>query len=72
MKTLPKVRFVVAWGQYRKGDIIQPTGVFRDELLRGRLVELVQEQPATVPVIETAEAPALETAVRHTRRRGTH
>jgi len=69
MKELKKYRVKSAYGVYRKGDIIQPTGMLRDELLMcGRIEEIPEPASAPVPVddisddeddvlIETAVAP---------------
>jgi hypothetical protein len=69
-----KVRVIRAFGNYRKGDILTPAGVYRDQLIAQRLVEKVEETtpipmdpPAVLQVSERAEP---ETAVRRTKRRG--
>lgn len=49
VKQLPAVRFVVATGTHRVGDIIRPNGVHRDWLLSRGFVKLVPEpDPAKV------------------------
>lgn len=48
MGTLTKVRFVKSWQLYRVGDVIQPNGTLRSELLRRGIVVLVEEAPAAV------------------------
>lgn len=60
-----KLRFVMAWQSYRVGDVIEPTGMFRDHIMRMRwngrpFVEVVTEQPQS-PQLEQPEqaAPAL-------------
>jgi hypothetical protein len=44
----PVKRFLVLrpYGPYSKGSIIQPTGIFRDVLLRKGVIELIKEDPA--------------------------
>lgn len=37
---IKKFRVISAYGPYRKGDVIQPTGMYRDELLRRKVIEL--------------------------------
>lgn len=54
-RTLPRLRFLLAWGAYRKGDVIQPPSAMeRDALLRTvwygrRVVELIPEEPPAPP-----------------------
>ena len=51
---MPKAKVIRAYGTYRVGDIIQPTGVFFDYLKSLGLVERV-EDTAPEAAIETAE-----------------
>jgi hypothetical protein len=48
MKTLRPYRVKSAYGVYRKGDIIYPTGMLRDELIMCGRIEPVPE-PVVVP-----------------------
>lgn len=57
MKDLQKYIVIQAYGPYRKGAIIQPTGMLRSELLSmGRIKKYEPDMPAPEPV---AEAPAV-------------
>lgn len=50
MKELQKYRVIRAYGPYRVGDIIQPTGMLRDELRAcGRITKVEDEPPAQDP-----------------------
>lgn len=61
-----KIRFKVAWSNYRVGDVIEPAAMLRNELLFRGFAEVVKQDP-----IETAEARSTETAVvRKRSRRG--
>lgn len=87
MKELQKYKVIRAYGQYRVGDIIQPTGMLRDELRAcGRIVKL-EETPAPAPepepiddisdeeddvLIETATEPEPITTAIPSGRRGRH
>ena len=82
MKELQKYRVVRAYGPYRVGDIIQPTGMLRDELRAcGRIVKHDEPAPATTPepepvddididepdvLVEAAAVAPVETAARTT------
>lgn len=59
MKELPKYRVIRAYGTFRKGQIIQPTGMLRDELIFARVIEKVVEEKKPEPVVEPP-APAPE------------
>lgn len=48
MKKMPAVRVRIAYGPYRVGQILYPTGLLRDQLLGRGLVELVNEASPTV------------------------
>lgn len=62
MKELKKYRVKSAYGMYRKGDIIQPTGMLRDELIMSGRIELVVEpEPAPAVVVDEPEV-VIETA----------
>ena len=83
---MKKYRVKSAYGIYRKGDIITPTGMLRDELLMcGRIEAMPEPAPAPEPVpepvedisddepdplVETATEPEPETATRGYGRRG--
>lgn len=56
MGTLAKVRFRLAWQNYRVGDVIEPTGVLRDWLLASGYVVAV-EPPPVPPAEPPAPAP---------------
>jgi len=47
----PLKQFVVlrAHGPYRKGDKIQPTGMYRDVLLKRGLIEEIKDEPVDAP-----------------------
>lgn len=49
---MKKVRFKLAWQNYRKGDVIQPSGTLRDWLVRNGYVEIVEDgaRPLQAPV----------------------
>ena len=53
----PIKQFVVlqAYGGYRKGDKIQPTGMYRDILVRRGLIKEIKDEP--VPVLELHSSP---------------
>jgi hypothetical protein len=40
---------VMAYGPYRVGDKIQPTGMYRDVLVRRGLIREVKDDPAPAP-----------------------
>jgi hypothetical protein len=46
--TLKKVRFKVAWGNYRVGDEITPNGTLRDLLVGQGYVDIIEDAPLTV------------------------
>jgi hypothetical protein len=46
--TLKKVRFKVAWGNYRVGDEITPNGTLRDWLVGQGYADIVDDAPRTV------------------------
>lgn len=48
-----KVRIVLAWGHYRVGDVIEPAGTFRSELVRNGYAVTV---PAETPLGAAASA----------------
>ena len=45
MGTLIKVRFKLAWGNYRAGDVIEPPAMLRGWLVSNGYVEPVDETP---------------------------
>jgi len=50
MKTLPSYVVKVPFHHHRKGDVIQPTGIWRDRLIQIGFIERLREQPVlTVP-----------------------
>lgn len=84
MKTPKPYRVKSAYGMYRKGDIIFPTGMLRDELIMcGRIEAVPLPEPEPEPIddisddeddvlIETATAPEPITAAMPSGRRGRH
>lgn len=84
MKTPKPYRVKSAYGMYRKGDIIFPTGMLRDELIMcGRIEAAPAPAPEPEPVedisddepdplVETATAPEPITAAIPSGRRGRH
>ncbi len=56
-----RCRVIVAYGMYSVGDIVWPTGAYRDHLLRNGYITLLPE-----PEMEVAE-PVRETALRRRR-----
>ncbi len=46
--TLKKVRFKLAWQNYRVGDEITPNGTLRDWLVGNGYAEVVEDAPRTV------------------------
>ena len=46
--TLKKVRFIIAWQNYRVGDEITPNGTLRDWLVNNGYVKIVEDAPLTV------------------------
>ena len=59
-----------AFGPYRVGDMLQPTGLYRDVLLRRGLIEEVKEEApqASLPNVDRMVAPQ-QLATRAGRRR---
>ncbi len=55
MGTLRKVRFKLAWQNYRVGDVIEPNGTLRDWLISNGFAELV-EQPQPDPPVKAIPA----------------
>jgi hypothetical protein len=57
-------RVISAFNRYSVGDLVYPTGVFRDYLINRKLIELVPPaQPAApAPEVETAAVEITETA----------
>ena len=43
-----KFRVILAFETYQVGNIIEPTGLWRDELLRMRYIEPVVEKPVEI------------------------
>jgi hypothetical protein len=61
-----KIRFKIAWGNYRVGDTIEPAAMLRNDLILRGFAEVVKDA-----MVETAEARSVETAVvRKRQRRG--
>lgn len=69
VKPLPQVRFLLAWGAYKKGAVIRPASRRQLDWLLGsvwygrRIAELVEEVPPAPPPVaarapEVAEPPA--------------
>lgn len=48
MSGLRRYRILMAFDHYRKGDIIEPTGMLRDRLLRLKFIAPIEDEPATV------------------------
>ena len=46
--TLKKVRFILAWQNYRVGDEITPNGTLRDWLVNNGYVQIVEDAPLTM------------------------
>lgn len=61
MSSLPNYRVIVAFDRQRVGDVIQPTGLLRERLLRLKFIEAC-EPPK----------PVLTLTPPRTARRGTH
>jgi hypothetical protein len=58
MKTLKPYRVKSAYSVYRKGDIIYPTGMLRDELIMcGRIEPVPEPEPEPAPVEEPEAEP---------------
>jgi hypothetical protein len=53
---MTKVRFIVAWQFYQKGQVIEPTAMLRDWLLSRRFVEMVDPNPTAA--LSAAASPA--------------
>lgn len=82
MKEIQKYIVIRAYGQYRKGAIIQPTGMRRDELKANGFIKKYEEpapepvaapepepaEPEPTPEPETAVAPRVENAQRWQKR----
>jgi hypothetical protein len=56
--TLKKVRFKVAWQNYRVGDEITPNGALRDWLVGQGYVEIVEVEQPSRPARMTRQAAA--------------
>lgn len=48
MSALPNYRVIVAFDNYRVGDLIQPTGLLRERLLQIRFIEPAAPKPALI------------------------
>jgi len=46
-----KFQVIVAYGPYRKGDVIQPTGLYRDTLLHRGIIREIKIDPDAVPLV---------------------
>lgn len=46
----------IAFGPYRVGDKLQPTGMYRDTLVKRGLIEEVQDEPVPEPRVATPDA----------------
>ena len=50
---LPKVRFILAWQNYRVGDVIQPAGLLRDWLIgNGYCDKVLETNTVKVPMVQ--------------------
>ena len=61
--SLPNYRVRIAFDQYRVGDVIQPTGIWRDRLLQINFIERMEDGKPL---------PSLLTPPRHGRRGSSH
>jgi len=68
---MPKAKVIRAYGTYRVGDIIQPTGVFFDYLKSLGLVERVEDDRpgGNVETAEDTRSEPVQTATRKRKRR---
>lgn len=55
VRPLPQYRVLLAVGPYRKGDIIQPVGVYRDALLARKLIEKLPDEPSSDSLFDGPE-----------------
>jgi hypothetical protein len=57
---MKQFRAVVAFGNYSKGALLQPTGIYRDTLVRkGYIAEVTDEPIPAVPVeLDNREIPS--------------
>jgi len=57
---MTRYRVMQAFGSFRKGEIVEPTGIWRGRLLAGGYIELLPEVSRTdPPAPEQPEIPAL-------------
>lgn len=61
-RPLKQFRVVQAYGPYRKGDLIQPTGMYRDVLVRRGLIEEVKDGVETA-ALERVVSPQINRMV---------
>lgn len=52
IRPLKQFRVIVAHGPYRVGDIIQPTGTYRQALLARQIIEPVEDPPRDMKALE--------------------
>lgn len=57
-RPIKQFRVIQAFGPYRKGDVVQPTGMYRDVLAKRGLIEEVQDAPPAV--VNRMLTPAIE------------
>ena len=54
--TLKKIRFMVAWQNYRVGDEIEPPGTLRDFLVGNGYAEIIEAEAPPRPAKFSAKA----------------
>lgn len=52
VRPLKQFRVVVAYGPYRVGDIIQPTGMYRSVLLARQIIVPVEDPPRGMKAVD--------------------
>jgi len=45
VRPIKQFRAIVAFGPYSKGALLQPTGIYRETLVRRRFIEEVKDEP---------------------------
>ena len=68
-RTVKKYKVAIAFGAYRRGQIIEPTGLYRDMLLDSGYIEAISEEQDAPVEDAVVDAPA-ETAQPAKRKRG--
>ncbi len=67
-RPIKQYKVLIAYGPYRKGDKIQPTGMFRDVLIRRGLIEEVKDERVAEPMMDRMMPQPRETL--HLNKRG--